>query len=332
MKVVILAWWTWTRLWPFSTKKTPKQFLELYGDKTLIEHTYERAARLAWAKNVFFSTNQQYAQQVEQIFDGKETGWTIVETEKKNTWPAMLLCFKRLFEDYWLKEDEPVVFMPADHIIKPVEMFENYLQTWANHFWSQSITIFWIVPRTPHTWFWYIKAWELLKEWSYAVERFTEKPDYETAAHFLAEWWYYRNSWIYMLSYKVLLQELEKYAPQAVEYMCCEAREDEYFAQLPAISFDCMVAEKTENAVVVPMSVQWSDVWTREALDEISDRSEQWNVVSGDVQITGVANTYVSAQDVNIKVVWVDGLVVVQHGNSILIAKKWKSQDVKELL
>jgi len=332
MKIVILAGGSWTRLWPLSTKNTPKQFLKLYGNKSLIEYTYDRVVDLVWGNNIFVSTSGDYAKTITSLFTWKEFGWVIVETEKRNTGPALLFCVKKMCHDFWLEKDEPIIFLPADHIIKPKDVFMNYLSYWADNFWNQSIMVFWIVPRTPHTWFWYIKAGKSRSQSAYSVDKFTEKPTHEKATLFLAEGWYYRNSWIYMCSYHILVQELEKHYKNWAIYLQWPESPEEWFSSLDPVSFDYMLAEKTENAVVIPMSLQRSDVGTWEVIDEITEKDKEWNVCMWDVQMNWVENTYVSAENMNIKVVGVDWLIVVQQWNNIMIAKKWKSQNIKNLL
>ena len=128
MKVVILAGGTGTRLWPLSTEEKPKQFLKLFGKKSLLQMTIERVRGLVEDKDIFVSTHDRYEDLVEEELAEYEIGGVILEPAKRNTAPAIVLVCKYLQEYSDITEDEPILFLPADHIVKPKDLFQSYMQ------------------------------------------------------------------------------------------------------------------------------------------------------------------------------------------------------------
>lgn len=118
---VILCGGSGTRLWPMSRKDLPKQFLKLYGDKSLLQETYLRIRMLLSAEHIFFVTNGEHAPKVlDQILEieaGFSPEQVIIEPAARNTAPAIALAMKHLAEKVRIDAETPVLFLPSDHYI-----------------------------------------------------------------------------------------------------------------------------------------------------------------------------------------------------------------------
>src|SRR3989338_6754082 len=89
---LIMAGGEGTRLFPLSTPEKPKQFLELYGNASLLRHTYNRISLIFEPENIFIATNKKYKSLVRDNIPELRTPQLILETHKKNTAPCIALA------------------------------------------------------------------------------------------------------------------------------------------------------------------------------------------------------------------------------------------------
>ncbi len=178
---------------------------------------------------------------------------------------------------------------------------------------------------------------------AYQVATFVEKPDYETAVNYLESGDYYWNSGMFMFRASRFIEELNKYNPEMLQ-ACQKAvsgmtkdldfwrLDKEQFSACPADSIDYAVMEKTDSAVVIPLSAGWSDIGSWSALWEVQQQDQQGNVSFGDVLTHDTRNSYLHATHRLIATVGVDDLVVVETADAILVAKKDQVQNVKKIV
>jgi mannose-1-phosphate guanylyltransferase/mannose-6-phosphate isomerase len=178
---------------------------------------------------------------------------------------------------------------------------------------------------------------------AYEVASFVEKPDYETAVTYLESGDYYWNSGMFMFRASRFTEELKKYNPemlQACQMAVAGMIEDLDFLRLdknqfsacPADSIDYAVMEKTDSAVVIPLSAGWSDIGSWSALWEVQQQDQQGNVSFGDVLTHGTRNSYLRATHRLIATVGVEDLIVVETADAVLVAKKDQVQNVKKIV
>jgi mannose-1-phosphate guanylyltransferase/mannose-6-phosphate isomerase len=174
------------------------------------------------------------------------------------------------------------------------------------------------------------------------VRRFVEKPDAATVQRYLDSGGYYWNSGMFLFRASVLLAELERFRPDIVA-ACREAfatakrdgdfiRVDrEAFARCPADSIDYAVMEKTDSAMVLPVDIGWNDVGSWSALWDVATRDEAGNAHHGDVIAVDSRNSYAYARRL-VALVGVDDLVVVETDDAVLVARKDRVQQVKDVV
>ena len=337
MKILILAGGTGTRLRPVSTQTSPKQFLKVDGEVSMLQMTVERVLSLVQTpKDILISTHIDY---VDLILN--DLSWydisrdqIITEPAKKNTWPAIALAIAYLYEHYQANDDEIVLSVHADQIIAPNQTFVAYVKGAMELASQWNIVTFGINPTAPETWYGYIQVdMTHVGEFGQPIQQFVEKPDMETAKAYIASGNYYRNSGTFMFPLKKTVEELRTHTPELAGYID-KGYTNFYdtYADVSSIAIDVALMEQTTIWYVVPMHIQWSDVGSRDSMYAIGTKDASENVVSWDVTLQNVHGSLVRSTTTPIKINDIDNILVVEDEAGIYITKKSKSQWVKKLL
>jgi mannose-1-phosphate guanylyltransferase / mannose-6-phosphate isomerase len=333
---VLLSGGSGTRLWPLSRTRVPKQLQRLTGDDSMIQAT---ARRLAGAPDVgapvVVCNTRDEAEIVRQLTEiGRPPALVLCETEGRNTAPAVLAAALSL------APDDVMLVLPADHVITDEGAFRQAVVVAVEAALAGELVTFGIVADRPETGYGYIEVGESAGP-VHRVSRFVEKPAAATAERYLASGRHLWNSGMFVFRVRVLVEEMRRHAPEvvgAVEPAVEAAGTGPVrtlggsFLQSPAISVDYAVMERTDRAVVIPLDAGWSDVGSWASLWEIADRDTQGNAVLGDVVLEGVTGSYVRAGDRLVAVVGLEGVVVVDTGDAVLVAARDRAQDVKQLV
>lgn len=337
MKAIILAGGSGTRLWPVSRYGLPKQFIKLNGAKSLLCQTVERLAAVVPLKDIFVITNEEYRFHVQEdlrtvspdIADN-----VILEPVGRNTAPAIALVMKYCAEKLKCGRDEVVFICPSDHIIQPVEKFARYARQAEAAAKTGSIVTFGIKPSRPETGYGYIKkggkthCGGVLK-----VEKFTEKPDFKTAEKYLKDGNYYWNLGMFAFTIGAMLAEFKAYAPEISRRMTATlAKMTADFKNMPSISIDYAVMEKSKKTAVLPIDLLWSDVGSWDSLPEVIKPDSDGNVKVGDVLALDTKGTIVMGENRLIATLGLKNLIIVDTVDALLIARRGQAQRVKEVV
>ncbi|AKH67838.1 mannose-1-phosphate guanylyltransferase/mannose-6-phosphate isomerase [Spongiibacter sp. IMCC21906] len=342
MRAVIMAGGSGSRLWPSSRGLYPKQFLSIPNQETMLQATLSRVQGLSNSTSVICNEEHRFivAQQAQEM--GEKLGSIILEPVGKNTAPAIALAaFDAL--DSSDGAAPLLLVMAADHVIEDVAAFHAAVSVAKLQAEAGKVVTFGIVPESPHTGYGYIQRGVESGDGAYAVSRFVEKPDEATAQSYLDDGGYYWNSGMFLFAADVYLAELKAFRPDI--YDACEkaylgkSRDVDFlridadaFKACPDESIDYAVMEKTDKAVVVPLSAGWSDVGAWSSLWEIGDQDASGNVSSGDVLSHNTSNSYIRAEHRLVATVGLDNIVVVETNDAILVAAKDQVQDVKKIV
>jgi len=342
---VILSGGSGTRLWPVSTGAAPKQFQPLTGKGSMFLQTLDRAIDRKRFAAPMVVCGPAHVAHVEKDLAaaGIADARIVVEPAARNTAPAIALAALAALAD---DAASTILVMPADHVMTDVPAFLAAIEAAMPAVEAGALATFGIAPSHPETGYGYIAAGEKLANAPgvYEVRRFVEKPQRDKAEAMLAEGSHYWNAGIFLMRADRFLAELERQQPAMAS--CCAkaiaaARTDAHqvhpdtaaFLASPADSIDYAVMEGAENVVVVPVDPGWSDVGGWAALHALGDKDADGNVRIGDVIAIGAENNYLRADGgKRIAVVGVSDLVVVTHGDDILIIPRERAQEVKSIV
>lgn len=344
---VIMAGGTGSRLWPLSRVLYPKQFLCLDGKLTMLQATIHRLQGIECESPVVICNEQHrfiVAEQLRQM--DKLTKNIILEPVGRNTAPAIALAALAATRS---KPDghSLMLVLAADHVIQDEEAFRVAVHKALPHAQNGKLVTFGIVPNKPETGYGYIHRGDVSCDTdivsAFKVAQFVEKPNLETAEAYVASGEYYWNSGMFLIRADRYLDELQKYRPDILA-VCEKAMsvvdpdldftrvDEEAFMACPDESIDYAVMEHTQDAVVVPMDAGWSDVGSWSSLWDISRKSSEGNVVTGDVISYSTENSFLYSESGLLATIGVKDLVVVQTKDAVLVANRNSVQDVKKIV
>ena len=336
---VILSGGGGTRLWPMSTPDCPKQFLKLAGDATMFQMTLARVMDRDFFTAPLVVGNATHAALIEE--QAREAGApdarTILEPCARNTAPAIALAALAVDD-----AKAPLLVMPSDHLIADVPAFHAAVMAALPLVEEGWLVTFGITPTAPETGYGYIRIGEELTAAVSRVERFVEKPDAATAQAMIDAGNHAWNGGIFLFRADIYLGWLASLAPDMLhaaqaamdgaEWQGAMIRPQEaVFAASPADSIDYAVMEKADRVAVAPVSMGWSDVGSWDSLYEISAKDAEGNSIQGDARLLGSAGNLVRSDGLRINLIGARDLIVVAHGNEVLILPRRHSQDVKKL-
>jgi mannose-1-phosphate guanylyltransferase/mannose-6-phosphate isomerase len=338
---VILSGGSGTRLWPLSRELYPKQLLPLIGAHTMLQETIRRLAGLEVGEPLIVCNDSHrflVAEQLRQI-DVKPHA-ILLEPIGRNTAPAIALAAHAALAS---GEGDPLLLvLPADHVIRDIPAFHKAIGAAEAGARTGALVTFGVVPDAPETGYGYIRRGEARGS-AFGIASFVEKPALEQARGFVGSGEYYWNSGMFLFSARRYLEELERYAPD-IAAACRDAAasgvrdldftriDADVFKGCRSESIDYAVMEKTEAALVVPLSAGWSDVGSWSALHAASTPDAEGNVLHGDVLAEDTHGSYVHAESRLVATVGLNDHVVVETKDAVLVAPKDRVQDVKALV
>ncbi len=326
---VILAGGSGSRLWPLSRELYPKQLLNLYAEKSLLQSTFERLNKFIPAENIISVTNSKHHANVKmQLGEMSENSIILSEPISKNTAPAIALSVKYIIEN--TDEDEIVLVVPSDLLIENDEKFAQTVEEAKRFAQEGKIVTFGVKPDYPETGFGYICSEDG------NVISFTEKPDKLTAQSFIDKGNYYWNSGIFMFKVSTIIQELEQYCPEissVIRNISCADKTAPFteFEKMPCISIDYALMEKSKNIAMIELQSDWKDLGSWKSIYEVSPKDNNNNVFVGHVLDKDSKNSFVYSSSKLVATIGLEDTVIVETEDAILACKKDKTQEVKQI-
>jgi len=343
---VILSGGSGTRLWPMSRAQYPKQLLPLLSERTLLQEAALRVADRARFAAPSIVANDEHrfivAEQLRLVDVAPRA--IVLEPLGRNSAPACCVAALMLADS---EPDALMLIMPSDHAISDIPAFGRAIAQATAAAKQGCLVTFGIKADRPETGYGYIKRGEPLAgvPGAFTVAGFVEKPDRKHAEAFLQSGDYSWNSGIFLFPVGPLLTEFERLQPEmlaACRDALAKAKRDldflrldpAAFADAPANSIDYAVMEHTPHAAIVPVEMGWSDVGTWDALWQIGNGTKdgEGNVAIGDVILEDTKNCYVRAEQGLVTTLGVDDLVIVGTGDAVMVAKRDRAQDVKQII
>ncbi len=338
---LIMAGGVGSRFWPRSKKKTPKQLLKIFGENTMIQDTVNRLKGIISPDNIYIITNKlQIAGMLTQLPELPLEN-IIEEPFGRNTAACIGLA------SILIRKKDPdavTLVLPADHIIDGEEEFHNTLldaAKFANE--EEAIVTIGIPPTRPETGYGYIQIDEsAVSSNVYKVLTFAEKPNYQTAVRFVDSGDFFWNSGMFIQKTDTILEEMKALMPDLHEGLMTISDAiggQEYqdvltnvYGRLKKISIDYGIMEHSKKVFLIKGNFKWSDVGSWEAVYEMSTKDENGNSKIGNVYTEMVVDSYVYSPDKLTALIGVDNLIVINDEDALLICRRDKAQDVKNIV
>lgn len=346
LSIVIMAGGAGTRFWPLSTEKRPKQFLKLFGDRSLLQKSYDRVASLLPPERILVLTSSSFTDIVKEQLPEIPEENIIGEPMRRDTAAAValaaLLCKKRF-------GNTVTGIMTADHIIEPVELFQKTFLSAAKAAAKEpALYTIGIEPNYPATGFGYLECSSEIAEDEgikhYHLKQFKEKPDISTARSYLKSGTFLWNSGMFVWQTDAILSAFEEHLPAHLRHLEAAVEAEgkvgwikalkEGFEAMEKISIDFAIMEKAEDVRTVAASFSWSDVGGWLALEEFLPSDDNGNCKSCSLETFDAASNLVFSEDneETVALVGVSNLIVVRAGSRTLIVDKEKAEDIKKLV
>ena len=343
---VIMAGGTGTRFWPLSTAEKPKQFLKLFGDRSLLQQSFDRIANLISHERILVLTNAAFVDLVREQLPEIPAENIIGEPMRRDTAAAVclgaVLCRARF--------GNPVVAtLTADHLIEPVDLFHRTLISAAREARaSGALYTFGVQPSYAATGYGYLEVGSRLHDDSgiehFQLLSFREKPQQEVARRYVESGRFFWNSGMFVWTVDAILREIEAHLPNHLKVLSRAVSLDgtpnwpealkNAFHALETISIDFGVMEKSKSVRCVASGFSWTDVGGWLALRDFLEHDAAGNRSRGRVIAADATGNLVFCENAEevVMLVGVQDLVVVRAGNKTLIVHKDQTEEIKKLV
>lgn len=349
MKIIVFAGGVGSRLWPLSRKSTPKQFSKIIEDQSMIQIAVHKLfPEFAW-EDIFISTGKNYVDLIREQLPQLPKDNVIIEPEMRDVGPAVGLVISQFVKRF---PNEPVTLLwGSDHLVKKEALFRKVLRMSEKIIEEQPNKIVFIAqkPRYGNPNVGYIEfGEEVLDEDGITVNKFQKlqyAPPLETAKVFAADGKHAWNLGYFTTTPQFLWEQFEKFAPELYEQLqkIHEAYgTDTYdevlntvYPQLEKISFDNAILEKMDpdSGYVISLDIGWSDIGAWEAMKEALSETEDENVTRGKIMLEDSRDSILHNETDQLVVgIDLDGLVVVNTGDVLLICPKESVPKIKKLV
>lgn len=328
-----------SRFWPVSRNSRPKQFLDMLGTgRTFIQQTFDRFAKVVPIENILVITSAQYKELVEQQLPLLKKEHILLEPYRRNTAPCMAYATYKLLQE---NPNASVVVTPSDHLITNDSLFaETVLNALDYASKNDALITLGVKPNRPETAYGYIQANQsshvsINGNIAYNVKTFTEKPSADLAEVFVNSGEFLWNSGIFIWNLKSIIKELETHQKDmsilfgegALHYNTPTEKSfiEGVYEECKSISIDYAIMEKTNKAVVYPVSFGWSDLGTWDALYGYKPKDKTGNHVSCSESLLREVNDSILISDNEKKVIVAAGLdnfMVINTEDLLLICPR----------
>lgn len=345
---LVMAGGKGTRLWPESTASKPKQYMKLFGDRSLIEETLCRFDGFIEPSNRYIVTIDEQKDLCLKLCENKfNPKGLILEPSGRNTAPCILLALAQM-TNLGASDNDIVTIMASDHVILNVKGFQKtvkYAALVAEQ--SKNIVTIGINATFPHTGYGYIHRGESLHkendQTAFKVNAFREKPNAETARGYIQSGEYFWNAGMFVSTIGVLLSEFEKHDPSLFAFykkfkdnLNDKMKLAEIYNQTNQNSLDYAVMEKSSKVSVVPATFDWNDIGSWDALESIATKTDGNFIISSKYDdkktyLKESSGNIIYCPDQFVAVSGVNDLIIVSNEKSLMIIPKKDSQKVKEI-
>ncbi|MFH0734415.1 MAG: mannose-1-phosphate guanylyltransferase [bacterium] len=339
--VCIMAGGVGSRFWPRSKQRRPKQLIQIFGHHSMIKDTVNRLEGLVPNERIFIVTNKVQKTKVMEELPFIPEANIIDEPFGKNTAACIGLASIIIAKK---NKNAVILTLPADHLIKEKELFQNTLikaAEFANK--GEGLLTIGIKPTKPETGYGYIQIEEeLIENDVHKVLTFAEKPNVSTAERFIESGDFLWNSGMFIWRVDAILNEIKFLMPElysGLQEISKSIDDEEYEKVLPAvygklksISIDYGIMERSKNVYLIKGNFSWNDVGSWEAVYELSEKDNFANAKTGEVYLESTTGSFIYNPKKFTAVVGVKDLIIIETDDALLICNRKNAQDVKNVV
>ena len=339
---VIMAGGKGERFWPLSTRTSPKPFLSLIGDKTMIQMTMDRVRYLAPEERTFVVLGEDHLEIAKRQLSQLPDEHFIVEPAGRDTAPCIGFTAMAMRA---LDPEAVMVVLPADHYIPDQDAFVKTI--WQAIECARSgdyLVTIGIKPTRPETGYGYIHAFEEAQmergPACHKVNRFVEKPNAPTAVDYLADGRYYWNSGVFVWKAQTVLEGIGQHMPALYEGLMKidqaiieneDEKIDEIFKAFESQSIDYGLMEKADNVVMIRANFGWDDVGTWSSLLRVVEVDRNGNYTRGEPICIDTQDCVVCGDGVTIGTIGVSNLIIVASKDGVLVCDVSRDQEARKI-
>lgn len=340
--IAILAGGSGTRLWPLSRQVTPKQLLNLVGDRSLLRRTVDRVLPLVSPEHIYILTGPDHAAAIRGQLPELPEENLFIEPSPRGTAPCLGLAAARLRERH--TPQSVMISLHADHMIQDEDRFRAALLASVSAARKGYLVTVGIVPGYPETGFGYIeRGRELFTDQGlpiYRVVRFTEKPPLEQAREFVASGRFYWNAGYFAWTLDNILEEFQRLCPElyarldAMVAAYGSAGYERIWQQITPLTIDVGIMERARQVAVVPCDMGWSDIGSWSALQDLLPRDEAGNALLGQGRHVALdtRNSLVYSGKKLVATIGLEEMIIIETDDALLVLPRNRSQDVSALV
>jgi mannose-1-phosphate guanylyltransferase len=339
--VLILSGGAGTRLWPRSRRDRPKQFLDLLGERTLLQDTVERVSDFVPNERIFVVGPPEHRVLIHEQVPELGADHVVLEPYPRGNAAAVGLAMAALAA---FDPEAVVAVLPSDHVVANRGQFRKVLISATAAAERGLLVTLGIAPTGPDTGFGYIEAGDRMEIEApvevRAVRRFVEKPKREAAERMVAEGGHYWNSGMFVWRVEEILRAYEEHLPSTAKALGAlrdavgspryESVLAEVWEETDRTTIDYGIAEKAGNVAVVPADIGWQDVGSWARLAALVQKTDNWT--ADDQVALDAHDNYVWAPGKLVALVGVESLVIVDTPDALLVTSKERSEDVKTVV
>lgn len=338
---LIMAGGRGTRFWPRSRKRSAKQVLRFFGERTLIQQAVDRLEGVVPPENIWVLTNDYLQAEIRKQLPDVPKQQVVAEPSGQNTAPCIGLTAQILNS---LSSKAVMGVFPADHLISKEKRFRKFVKAAYKAAEKETVVVLGIQPRWAETGYGYIEFPNSVEPGEFEikpVKSFREKPDPKTAEKFVKAGNFFWNAGMFFWRASTVLELMRQHQPKTATLLASlpEFGTKKFTSKLggiyplcESISIDYAILEKLSDVTGIALDdIGWNDVGSWEAVYELSEKDAQGNASTGEMFLEGSKGNYVSASK-PVALVGVEDLVVVDTPDALLVAHRRKSQDVSKLV
>ncbi|MFI4910570.1 MAG: mannose-1-phosphate guanylyltransferase [Sedimentisphaeraceae bacterium JB056] len=347
---VIMAGGCGSRLWPLSRQARPKQVLDIFGNQSLLQKSFERLLPAFDADHIFVQTNKQHVKAVEENLPLLPKENIIAEPFMRNTAGAIALAATFLTAK---DPDATMAVVTADHIIEPIDIFANTISQGVEFVNEnpEALVTFGICPTFPSTQYGYVHLAKPVmfkgnESSVFKVSSFKEKPDLDTAQQYIDAGSYYWNSGMFVWKAEKILNEIFTNVPGSAEPLSEIAQSinkdnieqilEREFIKVPKISIDYAVMEQSNEVYALKMNCKWFDMGSYQALVDVLDIDQNSNsFTETETEFIDCKNNIITSTSKRghiIAGIGIENMIIAHTDDATFICPKDKSGKIKELI